>query len=298
MENIIIEKYKTGISSLKIAKDLKISKHKVLEILNKHNLIRKKDRCSKLNIIQKNDKFSISRKCPKCNNIIETVSKEKIIACRNHFKKINNKTLCKKCSLELQVGPGNPFYGKKHKKESIEKISNNRKNKTVGDKNPMSNPVWKEKARINLIKKWESGELEDLRLFMSNKLKETRGLGKLKSVCVSKKELKIKKEIEDLGFEVIGSFVVGGKICDIFIPKLNLIIEYNGDYWHCNPKKYSENYFNKKKNKTAKEIWKYDNERIDLIKSFGYTLEVVWESELKSDNKIIKKIINKYVNRN
>jgi hypothetical protein len=37
----------------------------------------------------------------------------------------------------------------------------------------MSNPLWKEKAKKNLIKKWKSGDLEDTRKKMSDKMKET-----------------------------------------------------------------------------------------------------------------------------
>lgn len=44
----------------------------------------------------------------------------------------------------------------------------------------------------------------------------------------------------------------------------------------------------------AKEIWDYDNKKIDLIKNYGYNLEVIWESNLKNDNKLINKIIEKY----
>jgi G:T-mismatch repair DNA endonuclease (very short patch repair protein) len=46
---------------------------------------------------------------------------------------------------------------------------------------------------------------------------------------------------------------------------------------------------------SAKEIWKYDEEKIDLIKKSGYNLEVVWESDLKNDDKLINKIIENYV---
>ena len=35
--------------------------------------------------------------------------------------------------------------------------------------------------------------------------------------------------------------------CDFVVPELKLCIEYFGDYWHCNPKKYDANYLNKKK---------------------------------------------------
>ena len=47
----------------------------------------------------------------------------------------------------------------------------------------------------------------------------------------------------------------------------------------------------------AKEIWEYDAEKIDLIRNNDYNLEVIWESELKNDNKLINKIIENYVNR-
>ena len=36
------------------------------------------------------------------------------------------------------------------------------------------------------------------------------------------------------------------------------IIEFNGDYWHCNPLIYEETFYNKNKRKTAKEICQYD----------------------------------------
>jgi G:T-mismatch repair DNA endonuclease (very short patch repair protein) len=83
-------------------------------------------------------------------------------------------------------------------------------------------------------------------------------------------------------------------VCDIYIPSLNLIIEYNGDYWHCNPNKYEGDYFNQKKNEYAKDIWEYDSNKLELIRNYGYNLEVVWESDLKTNNDIILEIIHKY----
>ena len=65
-----------------------------------------------------------------------------------------------------------------------------------------------------------------------------------------------------------------------------------------NPKKYDKNYFNKKKSKYAWELWEYDQNKLDLIKSKGYNLEVVWEADFNSDKTIIEKIINKYEQQN
>lgn len=63
----------------------------------------------------------------------------------------------------------------------------------------------------------------------------------------------------------------------------NKIIEFNGDYWHCNPNLYCEDYFNKSKQKTAHEIWEYDKIKINCAKSFGYDVLVIWESEYNKD---------------
>lgn len=136
--------------------------------------------------------------------------------------------------------------------------------------------------------------MEFLREIFTKKIKETRMLGKIKSVNRSKKEKSIIEEIKKLGYNVEHSLRIETKICDIYIPKLNLIIEYNGDYWHCNPKKYNEDYYHQVKGKTAKELWEYDKNKIDLIIKNGYNLEIVWESDLKSNPNLIKKIIKNY----
>ena len=46
-----------------------------------------------------------------------------------------------------------------------------------------------------------------------------------------------------------------------------------------------------------KELWDYDKDKIDLIIKNGYNLEVVWESQLKENPKLIKQIIKKYDTR-
>jgi hypothetical protein len=74
----------------------------------------------------------------------------------------------------------------------------------------------------------------------------------------------------------------------------NLIIEFNGDYYHCNPKiePYSNpSYFNKVKKKTSSEIWKDDEKKNTLATSKGFYVHIVWESEWKDDpNACLEKI--------
>lgn len=75
------------------------------------------------------------------------------------------------------------------------------------------------------------------------------------------------------------------------------IIEFNGDYWHCNPKIYEADYFNKNKGLTAKEIQEYDTIKNQLAKNHGYQVLAIWESDwLKTPKQTIEKCI-KFINR-
>lgn len=69
----------------------------------------------------------------------------------------------------------------------------------------------------------------------------------------------------------------------------NKIIEFNGDVWHANPKKYNADDFITIKNQTVKEIWEHDKKRIELIESLGYKVKTIWESDYKDNpEKVIK----------
>lgn len=292
-EKKIISEYKKGKSSLEIVKIVSLSKPTILKVLNKHNLVRKRDRCSTLDIKKDGEKYYITRKCPNCNKNIKTTSKDKVIACRNYFNAINNGNNCVKCMSESFIGEGNHFFGKNHTKESLDKISKSKTGQYTGDKNHMKQEKYRQISRDIMNSNWEKGILD--RKVISEQMKQTQRSGKIKSTIVSKREKEIVKEIKQLGYKPINSYRVDSKICDVFIPSLNLIIEYFGDYWHCNPIKYDSNYFNKKKGKFAWELWDYDNKKLELIKNYGYNLEVVWESDLKHNNKLINIIIQKYV---
>lgn len=68
-----------------------------------------------------------------------------------------------------------------------------------------------------------------------------------------------------------------GWIYDICVN--NKIIEYNGDYWHCNPEKYDSDYYNQSLHMTAEEKWTKDAEKINYAKERGYQVLVIWEKD-------------------
>ena len=67
---------------------------------------------------------------------------------------------------------------------------------------------------------------------------------------------------------------------DFFIPSRKIALEFFGDYWHCNPRKFHSEYYHKVLKMSAGDIWKRDAKRIDDIFSYfnkDITVIVVWE---------------------
>ena len=56
-----------------------------------------------------------------------------------------------------------------------------------------------------------------------------------------------------------------------------MVIEYYGDYWHCNPKKYESEFFHSQIKLTAKEIWIKDKNRLNLIMESASSVIIIWE---------------------
>ena len=81
---------------------------------------------------------------------------------------------------------------------------------------------------------------------------------------------------------------------DYFILELNLCIEFNGTYYHGDPKIFNENDYPNPhdKNTTAKEIWENDNNRYKLLKEIrNIDTIVIWENEYRDKKFNIEKFI-------
>lgn len=81
-----------------------------------------------------------------------------------------------------------------------------------------------------------------------------------------------------------------------FLIEDKYIVEVYGDFWHCNPEKYSHDYFNRGKKKTAEEIWKRDAYRKQKFESMGFKFMSVWESDINNNSKVVRKQIKKMLN--
>lgn len=72
----------------------------------------------------------------------------------------------------------------------------------------------------------------------------------------------------------------------------NKIIEYNGDFWHSNPTKYSPEYINPRTKLKAADKWNIDQQKLQYARDQGYEVLVVWESDFKKNKEeVIKQCI-------
>ena len=78
--------------------------------------------------------------------------------------------------------------------------------------------------------------------------------------------------------------------------KTKKIIEFHGDMYHGNPKKYlAEDYPHPfRKNITAQEMWSKDELKIKKAKEEGFDVLIIWDSEYRWGNK--QEVINKCLN--
>jgi len=113
----------------------------------------------------------------------------------------------------------------------------------------------------------------------------------------SKAEIQFYNHIkENIDASVEANVAVGPYIVDVI--KGKKIIEFYGDFWHANPSIFSECkklYPYGKSVMIASDIWKKDGVRISCLKSKGYELLIVWESEWNSNKQECVDKIRKYL---
>lgn len=114
----------------------------------------------------------------------------------------------------------------------------------------------------------------------------------LKIGYISKAHHELHENLAPLGFEM--HFPIGAMQVDECNERLKIAIEYNGDFWHCNPEKWTSDQYNKAIKMTAGEKWTADLNRKRVLTKLGYEVLVIWESEwIKDKNKCLDRIKKK-----
>jgi G:T-mismatch repair DNA endonuclease (very short patch repair protein) len=90
---------------------------------------------------------------------------------------------------------------------------------------------------------------------------------------------------------------------DFYIEELNVCVEFFGDYYHANPKKYRnpDALIKFRSIHKVSEVWERDNNRIENLRKYrGIKTIVVWESDYyknKDNEKFYKEIIKKCIKK-
>lgn len=125
------------------------------------------------------------------------------------------------------------------------------------------------------------------------------GIMHIKRYKRSKAEKAIGAFIRSTGIQVETQFHIPGVSYryDFYIPECNLIIEYQGNYWHGNPEKYYIGSTVAMQNIgriAVEDIWQRDFNKYKEAASRGYKIVYIWETAYKKHgNKLIKETINK-----
>jgi very-short-patch-repair endonuclease len=84
----------------------------------------------------------------------------------------------------------------------------------------------------------------------------------------------------------------GGFRTDFLNRTKKFIVEFNGDFWHCNPNTWKPGDYNRAIKMMAEDKWNYDTKRHKIFTSCGYRVITVWESAWLSDSTIcIQKVL-------
>ena len=90
--------------------------------------------------------------------------------------------------------------------------------------------------------------------------------------------------------------ILNGKELDIYLPKLNLAFEVNGDFWHLNPELYDDSY--NYHGRTVESEKERRNEKNILSNNKGIELVHIWQYDWNNRKRKTKKLIrNAIINK-
>lgn len=110
----------------------------------------------------------------------------------------------------------------------------------------------------------------------------------------SKSEIEIFNYVEsNISDDVMANVYVESYNVDILLN--NKIIEYFGDYWHCHKNLFEDSDIHPHTQKEVKEIREYDEIRIQQLLKSGYEVMIIWECEYNEDKEMVFDKIKKFL---
>lgn len=95
-------------------------------------------------------------------------------------------------------------------------------------------------------------------------------------------------------YKVFSEYKIKNFSYDLYIPDLNLLIEYNGTRWHYDPRFYDAHYYDEFKERYVFEKWEADKYKEHIATAKGYEYLIIWQYDwmkLKNRRTFIEKIL-------
>lgn len=171
--------------------------------------------------------------------------------------------------------------GYKHTEDTKIKIKNALKGKPLSNEHKLKLKKKKSKTRQNFRHSIETKQL------LSKITKHQWENGIHKPIFKSKGHSEILDVILKLGYDVNEEYLIEGRPYDVYVPQKRLLIEFNGTYWHRDPRFYDD--------ENCKSIWNNDRLKVDIALKNGYRIETIWQHDWENSKdkvKLITQILN------
>jgi len=218
-------------------------------------------------------------KCDKCGKVFE----ERVEIFENRLKLIN-KEWCSKCSKHLICSLAG--YKGTHNDDGTIKLNKGMFSKKRYEN--MSKTDYEEMCKRNKKISIEYHKVLD----KDSNLKEEHYKKVFKNSrigYISRAQKDIYSLLKEDGFLL--EQCIMGLFVDIVHLDRKIIIEYNGDMWHANPRMYKPDDYIEMIKMTAYEKWNKDRNRRFRLRRAGYHIIVIWENEWNHDRtNVLRKI--------
>jgi G:T-mismatch repair DNA endonuclease (very short patch repair protein)/ribosomal protein L40E len=186
------------------------------------------------------------------------------------------------------LGDKNPNYGGKYSRDPVvyAKIlkANKKRGQAWGDEQKKAHSIRMLGSSNAMRGKTHTEECKK-RISKVCKNRYVTGIAKISYNKISKPEKEIAKKLTELNVDFEKQFHIKGipYWYDFYLPKHNLIIEFQGDYWHANPLKYKSGTILKIRGrlKLVDDIWERDKIKKEASENAGYKFLAIWESDYK-----------------
>jgi very-short-patch-repair endonuclease len=149
----------------------------------------------------------------------------------------------------------------------------------------------KSKEHVEKMAKWSRKYWSDPEHRNQQRLRRSKWLSEHFYCNPSKLEIEFMNLLDDLKIDYIFQYIIEGLNYDFKLNNINILIEVDGDWWHCNP-----NIHNKPTSIIQENTIKHDELKNKIAQQNNFKLLRFWESDIKNNKENVIKILKENLN--